>query len=51
LDFKKVMLHGGEFWEDVYFPRTVGDKATADLIKRYIKYRRDKVHGKQLKLF
>jgi hypothetical protein len=26
----------------------VGDKITADLIKRYIKYHRDEVHGKQL---
>ena len=44
-------LWGGEFWEDGYFARTVGDKITADLIKRYIKYHHDEVHGKQLKLF
>jgi putative transposase len=47
----KKELWGGEFWEDGYFARTVGDKITADLIKRYIKYHRDEVHGKQLKLF
>ncbi len=47
----KKELWGGEFWEDGYFARTVGDKVTADLIKRYIKYHRDKLHGKQLKLF
>jgi putative transposase len=47
----KKKLWGGEFWEDGYFVRTVGDKITADLIKRYIKYHRDEVHGKQLKLF
>ena len=47
---KKDFL-GGEFWEDGYFVRTVGDKVTADLIRRYIKYHDDEVHGKQLKLF
>ena len=47
----KKELWGGEFWEDGYFARTVGDKVTADLIKRYIKYHRDETHGKQLKLF
>ena len=47
----KKELWGGEFWEDGYFARTVGDKVTADLIKRYIKYHRDETHGKQLRLF
>lgn len=47
----KKDLWGGEFWEDGYFVRTVGDKVTADLIKGYIRYHRDEVHGKQLKLF
>jgi putative transposase len=47
----KKELWGGEFWEDGYFARTVGDKVTADLIKRYIQYHRDEAHGKQLKLF
>ena len=47
----KKELWGGEFWEDGYFARTVGDKVTADLIKRYIKYHRDDLRGKQLKLF
>ena len=32
-------------------PGPVGDKVTADLIKRYIKYHRDEIHGEQLKLF
>jgi len=44
-------LWGGEFWEDGYFARTVGDKVTADLIKRYIRYHQDEVQGKQLRLF
>ncbi len=47
----KRELWGGEFWEDGYFARTVGDKVTEELIKRYIRYHRDEIHGKQLKLF
>ena len=46
----KKELWGGEFWEDGYFARTVGDKVTADLIKRYIKYHRDEIRAKQLLL-
>ena len=33
----KRELWGGEFWEDGYFVRTVGDKITSDTIKNYIK--------------
>jgi putative transposase len=36
----KRELRGGEFWEDGYFVRTVGDKVTSDTIKRYIQYHR-----------
>jgi len=36
----KRELWGGEFWEDGYFVRTVGDKVTSDTIKRYIQYHR-----------
>ena len=45
-------LWGGEFWEDGYFARTVGDKVTKDMIKKYIKYHKN--HEKtpqQLDLF
>ena len=47
----KKQLWGGEFWENGYFVRTVGDKVTTDLIKRYVKYHHDDAHGNQLKLF
>ena len=33
-------LWGGEFLEDGYFVRTVGDKVTSDTIKKYIQYHR-----------
>ncbi len=36
----KRELWGGEFWEDGYFVRTVGDKVTSDTIKKYIEYHR-----------
>ena len=36
----KRKLWGGEFWEDGYFVRTVGDKVTSDTIKKYIQYHR-----------
>ena len=39
-------LWGGEFWEDGYFARTVGDKVTAEIIKKYVQYHRH--HEKSL---
>ncbi len=40
----KRQLWGGEFWSDGYFVRSVGDKVTSELIRRYIKYQ----HHEQL---
>ena len=31
-------LWAGELWSDGYFVRSVGDKVTADIIRRYIEY-------------
>lgn len=36
----KRELWGGEFWEDGYFARTMGDRVTSETIKRYIQYHR-----------
>ncbi len=48
----KKELWGGEFWEDGYFARTVGDKVTAEIIKKYVKYHEEKKkHAEQLELF
>ena len=48
----KKELWGGEFWEDGYFARTVGDKITAEVIKKYIKYHKgNKAGGEQMNLF
>ena len=37
-------LWGGELWNDGYCVRSVGDKVTSDVIRRYIKYQ----HQEQL---
>jgi len=48
----KKELWGGEFWEDGYFARTVGDKVTTEVIRNYIKYHREQEKTpKQLELF
>ena len=43
-EFPEVTRHlwGGEFWQDGYFARTVGDELTADLIRRYIAHHKHK---------
>ena len=32
----KKRLWGGELWEDGYFARTVGDRITSEVIRKYI---------------
>jgi len=34
----KEQLWGGEFWSDGFFVRSVGDKVTSEVIRRYIRY-------------
>ena len=38
----KRQLWGGEFWEDGYFVRTVGDNVTAEIIQKYIRYHQNR---------
>ena len=48
----RKQLWGGEFWEDGYFVRTVGDKVTAEVIRKYIRFHEAKKRGDdQLDLF
>ena len=48
----KRRLWGGELWEDGYCARTVGDKVTAEVIRRYIQqHRLEKTGDPQLSLF
>jgi putative transposase len=48
----KRQLWGGEFWEAGYFARTVGDKVTAEVIRKYIQHHRSEKESEiQFKLF
>ena len=38
----RKQLWGGEFWEDGYVARTVADKVTAEVIKKYIRFHKAK---------
>ena len=44
-------LWAGEFWSDGYFVRSVGDKVTAEIIKKYIRYQEEEKGAKQLSLW
>ncbi len=46
----KRQLWGGEFWESGYFARTVGDKVTAEVIRKYIQ-RHKEAQDVQIDLF
>ena len=48
----KREMHGGEFWENGYFARTVGDEVTTEVIRRYIEYHdEEETRPNQLDLF
>ena len=48
----KPEMYGGEFWEDGYFARTVGDEVTAKVVCRYIEYHgEEETRPDQLDLF
>jgi putative transposase len=51
--FPKIrkQLWAGELWNDGYFVRSVGDKVTADIIRRYIKYQSHEDSSSQLTMF
>ena len=44
-------LWAGKFWSDGYFVRSVGDKVTAEIIKKYIQYQKGEGDTKQLSLW
>ena len=47
----RKQLWAGEFWSDGYFVRSVGDKVTADIIRRYIEYQIHEENSLQLRMF
>ena len=52
-EFPKLreQLWAGEFWSDGYFVRSVGDKVTADIIRKYIEYQTHEKNSSQLRMF
>jgi len=44
-------LWAGELWKDGYFVRSVGDKVTADIIRKYIEYQTHEDDPIQLNMF
>jgi len=49
-DLRK-QLWAGELWNDGYFVRSVGDKVTADIIRKYIEYQAHEADSVQLNMF
>jgi len=44
-------LWAHELWNDGYFVRSVGDKVTSDIIRKYIEYQTHENSSNQLKMF
>lgn len=49
-DLRK-QLWAGELWNDGYFVRSVGDKVTADIIRKYIEYQAHEDDSVQINMF
>ena len=47
----REQLWAGELWNDGYFVRSVGDKVTADIIRKYIEYQTHEDNSSQLHMF
>ena len=47
----RKQLWAGEMWNDGYFVRSVGDKVTADIIRKYIEYQAHEDDSNQLNMF
>lgn len=44
-------MWSGKIWSDGYFVRSVGDKVTADVIRKYIQYQEQESDPEQLRMF
>ena len=47
----RKQLWAGELWSDGYFVRSVGDKVTTDIIRKYIEYQTHEENSLQLHMF
>jgi len=48
---QREQLWAGELWSDRYFVRSIGDKVTADIIRKYIEYQTHEENSLQLRMF
>ena len=44
-------MWSGKIWSDGYFVRSVGDKVTAEVIRKYIQYQKQESNPEQLRMF
>ena len=51
--YRKVRqeMWSGKIWSDGHFVRSVGDKVTADVIRKYIQYQKQENNPEQLRMF
>ena len=51
--FQKVkkMMWSGKIWNEGYFVRSIGDKITTDVIKKYIQYQKREDSPRQKRMF
>ncbi len=47
----RKQLWAGELWSDGYFARSVGDKVTAEIIRKYIEYQTHEDNYLQISMF
>ncbi len=47
----KKQMWSGKIWNEGYFVRSMGDKVTAEVIKKYIQYQKREDNPKQAKMF
>lgn len=47
----KKQMWSGRIWNEGYFVRSMGDKVTAEVIKKYIQYQKLEGNPKQAKMF
>ena len=47
----RKQLWAGELWNDGYFVRSIGDKVTVDIIRKYIEYQTYENNSNQLRMF
>ena len=47
----KKMMWSGKIWNEGYFVRSIGDKVTADVIRKYIQYQKREDNLRQAKMF